>query len=362
MTHATAAAPFAEPGLLHPAPPAPAPGAGGAGALVISLDFELHWGVRDLAGPHGPWRARLLGAREAVPAMLDLFEEFDVAATWATVGLLFAASREEMQYHAPRRRPAYRNAALSPYDEPVGGGERDDPLHFAPTLVDAIRRRPRQEIATHTYSHYYCLEPGQDREAFRADLQSAVAIARRRGIELRSIVFPRNQYNPAYDDLLADAGIVCYRGNQRAWMYRASDGRGDTRLARGARLVDTYVRAAGHHAVRWCDVPRPSGLCDVPASFFLRPFSPALAALDLLRRRRIVRSLEHAAAAGEIVHLWWHPHNFGTHARENLAFLRSILTEFARLRDCRGMRSLTMFEAAALARRAPAAFAPAGTA
>ena len=325
------------------------------GALVLSLDFELHWGVRDLVGPHGGYRANLLGARAAVPAMLDLFEEFGVAATWATVGFLFATSREEMHYFAPRRRPAYRNAALSPYDEPVGGGEEDDPLHFAPSLVDAIRRRPRQEIATHTYSHYYCLEAGQDRESFRADLQSAVAMARRRGIALRSIVFPRNQHNPAYDDLLAAAGIVCYRGNQRAWMYRATDRRGNTRLARGARLVDSYVRAAGHHTVRWSDVPRPGGLCDVPASFFLRPVSPALAALEPLRRRRIVRSLEHAASAGEIVHLWWHPHNFGARTSANLAFLRSILAAFARLRERDGMRSLTMAEAAAVALGAPAA-------
>ena len=59
------------------------------GALVISLDFELHWGVRDKRPVDGPYRENLLGAREAIPQMLDLFEEFGVAATWATVGFLF---------------------------------------------------------------------------------------------------------------------------------------------------------------------------------------------------------------------------------------------------------------------------------
>src|SRR5690242_8377651 len=98
------------------------------GALVISLDFELHWGVRDWCGPRSPYRANLLGAREAIPRMLDLFAEYDVAATWATVGFLFAESGDELKAMSPVNRPAYRSAKLSPYEEPVGRDERDDPL------------------------------------------------------------------------------------------------------------------------------------------------------------------------------------------------------------------------------------------
>jgi hypothetical protein len=64
------------------------------GALVISLDFELLWGVRDLyPADGGTYRANLLGARTAIPKLLQLFEEFEIAATWATVGMLFANSR-----------------------------------------------------------------------------------------------------------------------------------------------------------------------------------------------------------------------------------------------------------------------------
>ena len=77
----------------------------GYGALVISLDFELHWGVRDKCAPDGSYRENLLGARKAVPAMLDLFEEFDIAATWATVGFLFAESRQEREAFSPNARP-----------------------------------------------------------------------------------------------------------------------------------------------------------------------------------------------------------------------------------------------------------------
>ena len=44
--------------------------------------------------------------------------------------------------------------------------EADDPLHYAPSLIDDILRRRRQELATHTFSHCYCLEEGQTEEAF----------------------------------------------------------------------------------------------------------------------------------------------------------------------------------------------------
>src|SRR5918997_4330773 len=106
----------------------------GYGALVISLDFELHWGVRHTIPPDGPYRRNLLGVWEAVPKMLALFEEYDVAATWATVGFLFAKSRQELEEFSPPVKPSYENHALYPYAEPIGEDEADDPRHFAPSL------------------------------------------------------------------------------------------------------------------------------------------------------------------------------------------------------------------------------------
>src|SRR4029077_11278699 len=109
------------------------------GALVISLDFELHWGVRDKLSV-AAYRENLLGARDAVPAMLDVFSEFDVHATWAPVGLLFCEGRREMLDRLPVRRPAYVRRELSPYEalDGVGEDERRDPFHFAPSLIRRI--------------------------------------------------------------------------------------------------------------------------------------------------------------------------------------------------------------------------------
>ena len=321
------------------------------GALIISLDFELHWGVRDITPPHSSYRQNLLGEWEAVPRMLALFEEFDIAATWATVGFLFARSKPELEAFSPSVKPLYADPLLSPYHEPIGEDEVDDPLHFAPSLIEAIRRTLRQELATHTFSHYFCLEPGQDREAFKADLGSALSIARKNDVQLRSLVFPKHQHNPDYDDLLIDAGIVCYRGNQQAWMYRASNqARQKAKVRRAARLLDTYANLAGPHTVSWDGIQQRNGLCNIPASFFVRPYSPRWRRLEPIRLQRIVRSIRHAAVSKELVHIWWHPHDFGIHIDQNIDFLRKVLEAFCRCRDSHGMCSMSMADAAAVAR------------
>lgn len=323
---------------------APSPG----GALVISLDFELIWGVRDqLPSDGGAYRENLLGAREVIPRMLDLFEEFEIAATWATVGFLFARSREELEHYRPCVLPQYADHRLSPYFDAPGECEEDDPLRYAPSLIEQIRSRPRQEIGSHTYGHYYCLEPGHDLASFRADLASAVAIAEARGITLHSLVFPRNQFNPAYAEAIVEAGIRVCRVNAPGWLYREGAGsryfRPDVRIA---RLVDAYIGVAGDPIVPWESISFVGDLCLLPESRFLRPHSPRLRLLESRRIDQIIAGIERAARVGGVYHLWWHPHNFGRCQDENLAGLRRILTAYRRCRDEWGMRSLTMCEAA----------------
>ena len=325
----------------------PKPTPPGHGAFVISLDFELHWGVRDKRPANGPYRRNLLGARTAVAGMLSLFEEFGIRATWATVGFLFARSRKELHEYSPARRPEYRNPKLSAYEEPVGQDEAEDPLHYGASLIDEIANHPGQEIASHTFSHYYCCEPGQDAEAFSADLASAVAIARRRGIELRSLVFPRNQVNPGYRRILREHGFSTYRSDPTA--LTAHPGLS----ARAARLADSYIDLRGHRCTSWQDVIDDEGLCDVRSSAFLR-CSSRPAWLRRLQVERICGSLRHAAQSNSIFHLWWHPHNFGASPAESLSLLQEILQQYRLLHEHHGLRSMHMADVAAAVQPDPA--------
>ena len=317
----------------------------GSGVFVVSLDFELHWGVRD-KWTVAQYRERLDGVRRAVPALLGLFREFGIRATWATVGLLFFDSKRELLEGLPARRPPYRRASLSPYaalDE-VGENERDDPYHFAPSLIRRIAETPGQEIGTHTFSHYYCLEEGQSAEDFRDDLVAAMRVTRRKlGSAPRSIVFPRNQLSAAHLGVCRQLGFLAYRGNPEAWAYRARREDAESLLRRGIRLADAYLPLTGRcsHPLAGADAP-----VDVPASRYLRPYHPALRGLERLRLERIGSDLDHAARAGRLFHLWWHPHDFGAHLAENLWILGEILTRFRRLRDAFGMESLGMAESA----------------
>ena len=321
------------------------------GALVISLDFELVWGVRGEYGVDGgSYRPNLLGVRHAIPQLLDLFEEFEISATWATVGLMMAESRDEMNRFKPVHLPSYTIRSLYPYHDPVGLNEDDDPLHFAGSLVKQIRDRARQEIGSHTYGHYYPLEPGADKASFASDLESAVAIAKSKGLEMRSLVFPRNQFDRASADLISGAGFTCCRSNSRGWLHReAASERYFRKDIRAGRLIDHYLPLTGNQVFRWSEIEFDGSLCFLPASQLLRAYSPALNKFEPLRLGRITRSIRSAAKTGGLYHLWWHPHNAGLHTDEFIGFLRKILEVFADCRTRHGMESMTMTDAGARA-------------
>jgi peptidoglycan/xylan/chitin deacetylase (PgdA/CDA1 family) len=217
---------------------------GRGGVLVISLDFELRWGVHDRLSL-AEYGENLLGVRRAVPAMLQAFTEFGVRATWATVGMLLLEGKRELLDALPERRPSYANRRLSAYEllGEVGESEREDPYHFAPSLARLIAATPGQEIGTHSFAHYYCLEPRQSVAEFRADLETAVRVTRAQlGVSPRSLVFPRNQVSAPCLRCVA-LGFVAYRAIR--WAYQA---RRDDESPAKVRLADAYLPLTGHNS------------------------------------------------------------------------------------------------------------------
>jgi peptidoglycan/xylan/chitin deacetylase (PgdA/CDA1 family) len=319
------------------------------GSFIISLDFELHWGVRDVISVSAK-RDHFLRARAAIPEMLRLFAAYDIHATWATVGFLFARNKRHLIAHLPEVRPSYANRRLDPYVflSEIGDDERSDPFHYAPSILHAIAEAPGQEIASHTFSHYYCLEDGQTERAFEEDMRAAAAIGEPFGNVTRALVFPRGQHNPAYDATLARLGVETYRIPPSFSPYRPRRIDEETVAHRALRLVDSYFPLGGPYA----DSPHldATGMVPLRAGPFLRPYSPTRRRLEPLRMRRIHRSMQTAAREGRDFHLWWHPHNFGSYAQENLAVLEAVLAEHRRLRDRFAWPSRNMSEAARMAK------------
>src|SRR5262249_59303988 len=148
-----------------------------------------------------------------------------------------------------------------------------------------------QEIGTHTFSHFYCLEEGGNVEAFRADLAAARAAAARLRIKLASIVFPRNQGDPAHLSVCRDFGLRAFRGNERVWFHRGRSRSEQSLPMRACRLADSYLPIGGTHDHEPTLI---DGLVDIPASRFLRPATKS-AALERLRLWRIASALQTAA-------------------------------------------------------------------
>lgn len=312
--------------------------------FVISLDFELYWGIRDVA-TLAQAKDRLLGERVAVGAILDLFRQRSIRATWATVGALFCRSKKELLASLPDQVPRYEDTTLSPYERlnELGASETADPFHFAPSLIDKIAGTPGQELASHTFSHYYCLERGQNDADFESDLVAARRAGASYGDVVRSLVFPRNQFNPDYMPVLRRQGVKAFRSNGNHWAYRAQTSV-EPAHRRIFRLGDSYLPLSGKRSRRLARTPGEP--IDVPASAFLRPYHPKLRILDHAKHHRLTSAMRASARNGECFHLWWHPSNFGSHLRENLAFLTAVIDSFDELRRTLGMESATMVEAA----------------
>jgi len=326
----------------------PASGTPQPGALVISLDFELHWGMRDHVSRQSPAFTELAGSRQVVVDLAALFARRGIRASWATVGFLFASSEAELSGYLPEVRPAYRRQELDPYAETVGADEAADPEHLAGSLVRLVAATPGQEVASHTFSHYYCLEDGQHEEDLRADLAAAQAIASLQGLALTSLVLPRNQWNPRYAAAVRESGFTCFRGPQPSWGHRAQQNDDQGAVSRALRLVDSFGGLKPPPTTAWESVRGPDGLADVPASAFLRPYSPPRRHLEPLKHRRLVSGMRDAARRRRIFHLWWHPHNFARHPRESFDFLECLLDEFDQLAAQEGMRSMSMRDVATL--------------
>ena len=320
------------------------------GAFVISLDFELHWGMRDMYTSNSELAGELVESRSVVGELAQLFADRGIRATWATVGMLFASSREELEPFMPAIRPLYEQPALDPYTEDIGTDEQSDPLHLAGSLVRLIASTPGQEVGSHTFSHFYCLEAGQDERALRADLAAAKSIAGATGIDLTSLVLPRNQWNPHYLRAVADSGFDCYRGPQRSWGHTPRTTGSTGKLRRAARLADTYMGVRPPPTTAWEDVAEDAGMCNVPASAFLRPYDPRLGVLSGVQERRLRAGLTDAARRSRIFHLWWHPHNFARNRAENFSRLERLLDEFALLQASEGLCTLSMQDVSKRAR------------
>ena len=104
--------------------------------LIVSLDFEMRWGVQDrLQDDPNKYKDNLLSVRKNVPWILDIFKERNIKATWASVGALACKDWDEFYQHKPDLLPNYKDQQkhyVNNYNKSI---DPQGSMHFADDLI-----------------------------------------------------------------------------------------------------------------------------------------------------------------------------------------------------------------------------------
>ena len=294
------------------------------GVFTLSLDFELIWGTLEDYGPDAFSAACERERAEIIDRLLELLAEFEMPATWCTLGHLFldGCSPEDGTKHPEivhsRRASGDDWFAIDP-----GTDERTDPIFYGQSLVEKVLACPvPQEIGCHSFSHVLFDECSSETAA--SELAECLRLADRVGVKLRSFAFPRNRVG--HLELLREFGFNCYRGPEPSW-YEGGERRLIHRLG---HLLDV-VSARTPSVVE--PVEALPGLWNVPGSMMYFPMHGARRHIPVSRRvTRAAKGLDRAAESGGVFHLWFHPTNLADELDRMFAGLRSIFEHAQRLR------------------------------
>ena len=265
------------------------------GKVTISIDLELAWGVWDTATADD-LRLAEEAERPICAALLDLFDRYQVPATWLVVAAL-------LDQESAKSRAGSNSC------------------WYAPDVIERIvAAKVRQEIGSHSGRHVYFdrISPAEAQD----DLDFAKAVHHTNNLAFESFAFPRNAVG--HVDIVARAGVRVARSRD-VGLLRSAYHAG--RLsARAANYVDQFLPVP----------PRPSfpealgQLVDIPGSTQmlgrngLRRFL-----LPQVTRTKLLLGLERARRSGGTFHLWFHPSNFYYRCDEQLATLAWFLERAA---------------------------------
>jgi len=272
------------------------------GVFIISLDTELAWGM----GGDDRYLKDFEATRGIIQKILDLFEKYDIKATWAVVGELFKESRG--------------------IDDVWNGKD----------VVEKIRNaQPQQEIGSHSFSHKVVGEDC-DLGCFKDSLSKSKEIAENNGFKLLSYVYPKNKIG--FTQELPLFGFSSYRGVNPNWYS------GFPRVFKKiAHAIDNYFLLTPPTVLPVKD----GNVLNIPGSYF---FPHARSWAKFLprgfRSKKSIKGLDRAVKNKEIFHLWFHPFNLASDPDSLLSELENVLVNFSRLREKGSLENLTMSQVA----------------
>lgn len=296
------------------------------GFFLISLDFELQWGSFDKINLDEKRKLELSNTLLIIPKLLETLKANNIQSTWATVGMLFNESKEDWLNNIPKTKPNYLNKKLCPYEYFSSIEKENYCFFFAHKIIELIINTPKQELASHTYSHYYCLEDGQHLKNFEDDILQAKKIFSRYNKSLESLVFPRNQFNKEYYKTCNLVGIKSIRTNPSNWYWDVN--KKDNYLKKAFRLIDAFnlFNYDKCYKIHWI-LSQKNQPYKLPASRFLKSYSN-IKLIEYIKLTRIKLEMTYAARYKRYYHIWWHPENFGKNPNECLIMFNKIIKHY----------------------------------
>ena len=305
-------------------------------SLIISLDFELLWGLSGWnENQIAKYAPHIQGSVFALESILKLFSEYNIKCTIAYVGAMSCDSKKQLLcLKKDLPEPSYKSTIFSSYNSILPLTEKyPSEYFFCPNVIENLSHNKLVELASHTFSHFYCLEEGITFEDFRNDLKLMQIV----NPNLKTIIFPRNQVNRDMLSLCEDFGYTHFRDKFNHRLYRVQETKSKYTLDGALRLLDTYLPISGKQSFSVSQ--QENKIKSISDSTFLRPFNPKLSFLEPFKINKIKNQMNYAAKEGKNYHLWWHPHNFGLHLKENLNSLRIICEHYSKLKTLYGMQS-----------------------
>jgi peptidoglycan/xylan/chitin deacetylase (PgdA/CDA1 family) len=297
------------------------------GIFIFSLDCEGKWGMADTPeGDSHPWLTTS-GLTSVYQKLVDVFDRFDIPATWAFVAAF--VHREDELRDCPYliEKPLLWQAGdwTASFRAAMRSGGTDG--WMCPAALEIVASSGRHEIASHGFSHVPLAENLVEAQVFDQEMIEISKFWGRRGVRPTTFVFPRNQ--TGYLERLGAAGFEAYRPPAKRERQR-------NRIARLCRLAgefNVFEKPENHGQPGTPGMLPPAILLNHRAGG--RRFVPMKITLE-----RVRRLLDNAITTRRVVHLYSHPHNFltGDHQFELLSATLKLVSE--RVRQA-GMRVMT---------------------
>jgi hypothetical protein len=315
---------------------------GKTGFFLFSLDTELGWGYFDMehlrSRKFSPDGSR---ERKSIELLLDVFDEFNIVATWAIVGHLFYEQCDKCDFcPISDWKGKYRT-----FEEVY---KSNNPLWYGADIVEMLLNRgSRHEIAFHGYTHQVFDEATMGHAEAEIQIQEWLRIAKRKEVIPQAVCFPRNRVG--HLNAFRENGFICYRGEGYVpWPHN---------LRFVGKLIKTidHILSVSTPPVYKLNGVESSGLVNLPLSQGFFGFSwrtkMILDSLNLhkLPIRRMIKGVKKAAEEKKVIHIWAHPCEFQT--RKDIEKLRYLLGTVADEMSKGRIQSVGMSCLASTARR-----------